>query len=86
MTQSVHDDHLVIIAIEGMHCHKCEVSLKHALQARTGVYEVEVDFPTRQASVLYDNDAISVKALMKLINQSGYRATGYTQRKTRQPA
>jgi copper chaperone CopZ len=82
----VHEDHLVIIAIEGMHCHKCEQTLKRALQAHTGVHEVEVDFPTRQASVLFDKGIITVKQLMDTINSAGYHATGYTQRKTQQPA
>ena len=37
-------DRFVLIRIEGMHCHKCEQSIKKTLQRMPGVHEVEVDF------------------------------------------
>ena len=72
-------DQLAIIKIDGLHCHKCEQNIKKALAVFPGVHEVEVDFLSGQASVLYARDAVTVKQLMDAINGAGYRATGYNQ-------
>jgi len=73
-------DHLALIAIEGMHCHRCEAAIQRTLAALPGVFEVEVDFNSGQASVLYDHDLISVGQLMDVVNEAGYRAAGFSQR------
>jgi uncharacterized protein len=78
MPQDVGHDQLAVIRIEGMHCHKCEQALKKALSSTPGVHEVEVDFPTGQASVLFDRDSVTVKQLMDAVAAAGYRATGFT--------
>ena len=72
-------DQLALIRIEGMHCHKCERSIQKTLSALPGVHEVEVDFNSRQASVLYDRSAVTVSQLMEAINNAGYHAAGFTQ-------
>ena len=74
-------DQLVLIRIEGMHCHKCERAIQNTLTAQEGVHEVEVDFATGQASVLFDRDQMNVKQLMDAVEAVGYRATGFTQNK-----
>jgi copper chaperone CopZ len=73
-------DQLAVIKIEGMHCHKCETSIRNALMKQPGVHEVEVDFASGQASVLFRRDAVSVKALMQSVNDAGYHATGVNTR------
>ena len=73
------NDQLALIRIEGMHCHKCENAIKQALTANPGVYEVEVDFASGQASVLFDRERISIRQLMDAVETVGYRATGFTQ-------
>jgi copper chaperone CopZ len=79
MAQDVRSDQLAIIRIEGMHCHRCEQSIRKALASHAGVHEVEVDFASGQASVLFDKTRIGVRQLMDCVNNSGYRATGFTQ-------
>src|ERR1700722_19200658 len=54
MPQDVARDQLAIIRIEGMHCHKCEQTIQRAMLRHEGVHEVEVDFASGQASVLFD--------------------------------
>lgn len=81
MSHDVGQDHLALIRIEGMHCHKCEQAITKAVQKLPGVYEVEVDFNSRQASVLYHSGQVGVKQLTDAITQTGYRVTGFTQRK-----
>lgn len=80
MSTDVSKDQLVLIGIEGMHCHKCEVAITKALSALPGVFEVEVDFNSGQASVLFDRSRVQVSELVAAVNETGYQATGFTQR------
>jgi copper chaperone CopZ len=82
MSSDVGHDQLAIIKIEGMHCQKCERAIQRALLDHAGVHEVEVDFASGQASVLFDKDSVSVKQLMEAVQETGYRATGVSQRST----
>ena len=79
MSPDVAQDQFALIRIEGMHCHKCERSIQKLLASQPGVREVEVDFNSGQASILFDRGSVSVAALMEAINEAGYRATGFTQ-------
>jgi copper chaperone CopZ len=80
MSHDVGRDQLALIKIEGMHCHKCENTIQKALLQQPGVHEVEVDFNSGQASVLFDNGSVTVKQLMDAVTEAGYHATGFTQR------
>jgi copper chaperone CopZ len=79
MSADVVRDQLAVIRIEGMHCHKCEQTIQKLLSQHPGVREVEVDFASGQASVLFDRGSVSVSELMETVNAGGYRATGFTQ-------
>lgn len=78
MLQDHARDHLVVIGIEGMHCHKCEQAIQRSLKRLAGVSEVEVDFPTAQASVLFDASKVGVDDLMHAVTQAGYKAVRFT--------
>ncbi len=77
MSAEVDKDNLAVINIEGMHCHRCEQAIQKALATLPGVFEVEVDFPSRQASVLFDGRLITVPELLETIKRTGYRAVGF---------
>jgi len=79
MPQDVQNDKLLLIKIDGMHCHKCEQAIRKVLAAQPGVHEVEVDFPSKQASVLFDPSAVTVKELTLAVGSAGYRVAGFTQ-------
>jgi copper chaperone CopZ len=79
MPENVANDHLAVIKIDGMHCHRCEKAIQTALSAHPGVREVEVDFASGQASVLFDQGQTSIGQLMESVNQAGYRASGFSQ-------
>ena len=79
MAADVARDQFALIRIEGMHCHKCEQTIQSALGRFPGVREVEVDFNSGQASVLFERGSVTVKQLMDAVNNAGYRATGFTQ-------
>jgi copper chaperone CopZ len=72
----VTQDRFVLIRIDGLHCHKCEQRVGDALRAVAGVREVEVDFASGQASVLFEGGEID--ALLRAVNDAGYTATGFT--------
>jgi copper chaperone CopZ len=80
MADDVGADQLLIVRIEGMHCHKCEQTIQKALTRLPGVHEVEVDFNSKQASVLYDQAQVNVKTLTDAVTETGYRVTGFTTR------
>ena len=80
MADDVGSDQLVIIRIEGMHCHKCEQAIQKSLTKLPGVHEVEVDFNSGQASVLYDQTQVGVKDLTDAVTDAGYNVGGFTQR------
>ena len=80
MSHDVGQDQLALIRIEGMHSNKCEKAIQKALLAHRGVHEVEVDFLSGQASVLYHKGSVTVAQLMESVAQAGYRVTGSTQR------
>jgi len=79
MSADVAQDQFAVIRIDGMHCHKCEQAIQKLLSQYPGVREVEVDFASSQASVLFDRGSVSISELMEAINAAGYRATGFTQ-------
>lgn len=79
MPDNVHHDQFVLIKIEGMHCHRCERTIQKALATHPGVHEVEVDFNSGQASILYDPAQVKVRQLVDSVADAGYRATGFTQ-------
>src|SRR3954451_8276588 len=76
---SAQGDQFVMIKIEGMHCHRCEQTIKKALAANPGVHEVEVDFLSKQASVLFDSNQVKVRQLMDSVAEAGSQATVFTQ-------
>jgi copper chaperone CopZ len=73
-------DQLAVIKIEGMHCHRCEQTIQRVLRDQPGVHEVEVDFPSGQASILFDRSAVNVKQLTQAVSDAGYRVAGFSQR------
>jgi len=80
MPADVSHDRLALISIEGMHCHKCEGAIRKALSRNPGVYEVEVDFLSGQASILFAPDTVSVNQLVDAVAEAGYRPTGVAER------
>lgn len=73
-------DHLVVLQIDGMHCHRCEKAIQRALGNFPGVREVEVDFLSGQASVLHEHGAVTAQQMMDAVNEAGYKATGYIEK------
>lgn len=76
MRSDVTGDKLLLIRIQGMHCHRCEDRIQKSLARTAGVHEVEVDFPSGQASVLFDPNTVSSDNLVGVVTGTGYQVTG----------
>jgi copper chaperone CopZ len=79
MANDVSRDQFALIRIEGMHCHKCEAAIRKSLMNFVGVHEVEVDFASGQASVLYNPRIATIAQMMEAVTEAGYHATGFSQ-------
>lgn len=76
--ENVQQDQFVLIRIQGMHCHKCEKRIVDAMKQLDGVREVEVDFASGQASVLFDHERVRIQQLMQAVTDAGYTPEGFT--------
>lgn len=79
MASKPSNDQLAVIRIDGMHCHNCEQTISKAISAKPGVHEVEVDFNSKQASVLFDPSQVKIAELMAAVDEVGYSAVSFTQ-------
>lgn len=74
----VSQDQLLLVRVDGMHSHRCETTVRRTLLLNPGVHEVEVDFPSAQASVLFDPGLTDEQALLDSVRASGYRVASST--------
>jgi mercuric ion binding protein len=65
----------VTLAVPGMTCAACPITVKKALTKVDGVTKAEVDFDKRQAVVTYDDAKTSVETLTQATTDAGYPST-----------
>ena len=65
----------VTLAVPGMTCAACPITVKKALTKVDGVTKAAVDFDKRQAVVAYDDAKTSVETLTKATTDAGYPST-----------
>ncbi len=70
----------VTLAVPGMYCALCPITVKKALTKVTGVTEVNVDLDKKQAVVTYDDAKTDVAALTKATTNAGYPSTVKTKK------
>jgi P-type Cu+ transporter len=61
-----------VVALQGMHCASCIVSIERALKKTPGVYDAIVDLATQQAHVQYLPGLIDRKGLAHAVVEAGY--------------
>jgi len=64
----------VELAVEGMTCDHCAVTIQHALAAVAGVERADVSFPERRAHISTTKGA-TPEALVRAVETAGYRAS-----------
>jgi len=65
----------VTLAVPGMTCSACPITVKKALTKVTGVSKVDVDLDKLQAVVTFDDAKTTVTALTKATTDAGYPST-----------
>ena len=65
----------VALAVPGMSCAACPITVKKALTQVEGVTRAEVDYAERQAVVTFDDARTGVASLRKATADAGYPST-----------
>lgn len=65
----------VTLAVPGMTCAACPITVKTALAKVAGVERIDVSFEKRQAVVTYDDTRTTVAALTNATAGAGYPST-----------
>ncbi|MDO9468545.1 MAG: mercury resistance system periplasmic binding protein MerP [Thiobacillus sp.] len=65
----------VILAVPGMSCAACPITVKKALTRVDGVTRAEVDYDKRQVIVSFDDAKADVAKLMQATADAGYPST-----------
>lgn len=72
----------VTFGVEGMTCGGCATGIEKSLRATDGVHEVRVSFEKREAWIRYDASKVTVDAIRKVIDESGYSVVEAGSRRT----
>ena len=62
----------VALAVPGMTCASCPITVKHAITKVNGVSKINVDFDKREAVVTFDDSKTNVLALTTATANAGY--------------
>lgn len=65
----------VTLAVPGMTCATCPITVKKALQKVDGVVDVKVTWEPKEAVVTYDDTKTTLKALTDATTNVGYPST-----------
>lgn len=65
----------VTLAVPGMTCAACPITVKKAISKVDGVSKVDVGFEKREAVVTFDNAKTNVQKLTKATEDAGYPST-----------
>lgn len=64
----------VQLRLKGMSCASCAAAIEKALNRLEGVYHASVNFAAEKAAVEYDSSAVSVRDMIKAVEDVGYEA------------
>ncbi len=66
------------LVISGMHCSSCANIIERSLKKVTGVSEVNVNFASEKAAIVYDPAVVKIEDLKNTISKAGYEASETT--------
>ena len=67
--------HTATLAVKGMTCSTCPLTVKLALGKQPGVSEVSVDYKAQSASVKFDPEKVKAEQLAAVVTEAGFPAT-----------
>jgi mercuric ion binding protein len=65
----------VILAVPGMDCPVCPVTVRKALEKVDGVHDIIVEYETRTVVVAYDDTRVTLSALTQATTDAGFLST-----------
>lgn len=65
----------VTLAVENMTCALCPITVRTAIERVAGVKDVQVDFETKTAVVVFDDAEATVQDIAEASRQAGYPAS-----------
>ena len=65
----------VALAVPGMDCPVCPVTVRKALEKVEGVHEIIVEYETRTVIVAYDETRVALSALTQATTDAGFPST-----------
>jgi len=68
----------VTLNIEGMHCNSCASGIQLVLQGTDGVVNASANYDSKKGEVEFDEEKTNIDAIVKAIEQLGYKATAQT--------
>ena len=74
-TSAVAAPRRVTLAVPGMNCAACPITVKKALSQVAGVQKVEVSYERREAIVNFDDAKVATPRLMQATADAGYPST-----------
>ena len=69
------DTRTVKLSVPSMNCAMCPITVRKALEMIDGVKQADVDYKTKSAVVIYDDQKASVDLLTKATQDAGYPST-----------
>lgn len=74
-TSALAEPRSVTLAVPGMNCAACPITVKKALSQVAGVHKVEVSYERREAVVNFDDAKVATPRLMQATADAGYPST-----------
>lgn len=75
VTMAWADSRTVKLSVPSMNCAMCPITVRKALEKVESVTQANVDYETKSAIVVYDDQKTSVSLLTKATQDAGYPST-----------
>ncbi|OGH05830.1 MAG: copper-translocating P-type ATPase [Candidatus Levybacteria bacterium RBG_16_35_11] len=72
--QSNNNSQRAKLALYGMHCSSCAMLIEEALREKEGVIKAHVNFAAEKATVIFDENKVTVEDLIGVVRKAGYKA------------
>lgn len=69
-----------VFSIKGMHCTSCAFNIDGELEDTEGVIESKTNYAKQQTEVTYEQEKVTEKKILEIIQQVGYDAKTVTGR------
>jgi len=69
------DTRTVKLSVPSMNCAMCSITVRKALEKVDGVKQADVDYKTKSAVVIYDDQKTNVDLLAKATQDAGFPST-----------